>query len=81
LLKSEELTAEDVYRAGIKADELHWSLSAHGRLSGYRPRKSNQYSQSEMIVIGGGVVNGVELFAKHVQREIAERAFRACGGS
>ena len=29
----------------------------------------------EMIVIGGGVVNAWDLFAKHMNREIAERAF------
>jgi glucokinase len=28
-----------------------------------------------MIVIGGGVVNGWDLFAKHMNREVAERAF------
>jgi glucokinase len=29
----------------------------------------------EMIVIGGGVVNGWELFAKHMLHQVAERAF------
>ena len=29
----------------------------------------------EMIVIGGGVVNGWDLFAKHMNHEVAERAF------
>ena len=29
----------------------------------------------EMIVIGGGVVNGWDLFAKHALQQVAERAF------
>ena len=29
----------------------------------------------EMIVIGGGVVNGWELFEKHMLQQVAERAF------
>jgi glucokinase len=29
----------------------------------------------EMIVIGGGVVNGWDLFAKHMHQQVEERAF------
>jgi glucokinase len=29
----------------------------------------------EMIVIGGGVVNGWDLFEKHMRQQVAERAF------
>jgi len=30
----------------------------------------------EVIVIGGGLVNGRELFEKHMLQQVAERAFR-----
>src|SRR5258707_7214481 len=76
LLKSEELTAEDVYRAGIKADEL--ALEVFRRMGVYLGiglANLINILNPEMIVIGGGVVNAWELFAKHMQREMAERAF------
>src|SRR5437764_6052319 len=74
--KSEDLTAEDVYRAGIKGDEL--ALEVFRRMGVYLGiglANLINILNPEMIVIGGGVVNAWDLFAKHMHREIAERAF------
>jgi len=71
-----------VYRAGIKADEL--ALEVFRRMGVYLGiglANLIKYSQSEMIVIGGGVVNAWERLRNTWQREIADVLFRACGGS
>src|SRR5437867_5736476 len=76
LQTGEHLTSEEVYRAGIKADEL--ALEVFRRMGVYLGiglANLINILNPEMIVIGGGVVNAWELFAKHMQREIAERAF------
>ena len=76
LLRSEDLSAADVYRAGTKADEL--ALEVFRRMGVYLGiglANLINILNPEMIVIGGGVVNAWDLFAKHMNREIAERAF------
>src|SRR5881397_3559299 len=76
LLKSEALTAEDVYRAGIKADEL--ALEVFRRMGVYLGiglANLINILNPEMIVIGGGVVNGWNLFEKDMNHQVAERAF------
>src|SRR5256714_4213326 len=76
LQSGEGLTAEDIYQAGIKGDEL--ALEVFRRMGVYLGiglANLIKILNPEMIVIGGGVVNAWELFAKHMQREIAERAF------
>ncbi len=76
LLKSEDLNSEDVYRAGVEGDEL--ALEVFRRMGVYLGiglANLINIINPEMIVIGGGVVNAWDLFAKHMQREIAERAF------
>src|SRR5260221_7707700 len=76
LQTDDELTAEAVYRAGLEGDEL--ALEVFRRMGVYLGiglANLINILNPEMIVIGGGVVNAWELFAKHMQREIAERAF------
>lgn len=76
LVSQEELTAEEIYRAGMKGDEL--ALEAFRRMGVYLGiGLSNLINilNPEMIVIGGGVVSAWTLFAQYMQHEIAERAF------
>ena len=76
LHSGEDLTAEDIYQAGIKGDEL--ALEVFRRMGVYLGiglANLINILNPEMIVIGGGVVNAWELFEKHMHREIAERAF------
>lgn len=73
---SENLTSEEIYRAGIKGDEL--ALEVFRRMGiylGIGLANLINILNPEMIVIGGGVVNGWDLFAKHMNHEVAERAF------
>jgi len=72
----ESLTAEEIYRAGMKGDEL--ALEVFRRMGVYLGvglANLINILNPEMIVIGGGVVSAWELFEKHMHREIAERAF------
>jgi glucokinase len=71
-----ELTSENIYRAGIDGDEL--ALEVFRRMGVYLGiglANLINILNPEMIVIGGGVVNGWDLFAKHMKHEVAERAF------
>jgi len=76
LRPSENLTAEEIYGAGMKGDEL--ALEVFRRMGVYLGvglANLINILNPEMIVIGGGVVSAWELFEKHMHREIAERAF------
>jgi glucokinase len=73
---SDNLTAEEIYRSGMKGDEL--ALEVFRRMGVYLGvglANLINILNPEMIVIGGGVVSAWELFEKHMHREIAERAF------
>jgi glucokinase len=73
---NEDLTAEEIYQAGMKGDEL--ALEVFRRMGVYLGlglANLINILNPEMIVIGGGVVSAWELFEKHMHREIAERAF------
>lgn len=73
---SENLTSEEIYRAGMKGDEL--ALETFRRMGiylGVGLANLINILNPEMIVIGGGVVNAWELFEKHVHNQVAERAF------
>jgi glucokinase len=73
---SEDLTAEKVYRAGLEGDELAVEVFRRmGVYLGIGLANMINILNPEMIVIGGGVVNGWELFAKHALQQVAERAF------
>src|SRR5207248_5123436 len=77
LLRSgEDLTAEDIYQAGIKGDEL--ALEVFRRMGVYLGIGLVNLINiliPDMIVIGGGVVLVWELFAKHMRRARGTRAF------
>jgi len=72
----EDLTAKDVYRRGIEGDEL--ALEVFRRMGiylGVGVASLINIFNPEMIVIGGGVAAGWDLFIPHVREQIAERAF------
>ena len=76
LRTGESMTSEDVYRAGLKGDEL--ALEVFRRMGVYLGiglANLINILNPEMIVIGGGVVNAWELFEKHMHQQVAERAF------
>lgn len=71
-----DLSAETIYRAGLKNDQL--ALEVFRRMGVYLGiglANLINILNPEMIVIGGGVVNGWELFEKHMRQQVAERAF------
>ena len=77
-LNVEDLTAEKVYLAGHQGDELALSVFRRaGRYLGIGLSSLMSVIDTEIIVINGGVVNGWELFAPDMYREVSERAFEA----
>ena len=70
------LTAETIYRAGLAGDELALEIFRRmGVFLGIGLANLVNILNPEVIVIGGGVVNGWELFEKHMHQKVAERAF------
>ncbi|MCA1577607.1 MAG: ROK family protein [Acidobacteria bacterium] len=77
VLHREELTAERVYDAGRGGDELALSVfKRFGVYLGIGLANLINIIDPEIIVIAGGAVNGWDLFARDMQREVAERAVR-----
>lgn len=76
-LNREELTAERVYNAGREGDELALSVfKRFGTYLGIGLANLINILDPEIIVIAGGAVNGWNLFACDMQREVNERAVR-----
>ena len=72
----EDLTAESIFVAGKQGDELALEIFRRmGVYLGIGLANLINILNPEMIVIGGGVVNGWDLFAKHMHQQIEERAF------
>ncbi len=72
----EGLTAEDVYRAGKQGDAL--AIEVFHRMGAYLGvglANLINILNPEMIVIGGGVADGWDLFEKDVRHQIDEYAF------
>ena len=72
----EDRTAEMIFEAGQEGDEL--SLEIFRRMGVYLGiglANLINILNPEMIVIGGGVVNGWDLFEKHMHQQVEERAF------
>ena len=71
-----DLTSETIYTAGLGGDEL--ALEVFRRMGVYLGiglANLINIINPEMIVIGGGVVNGWDLFEKYMHQQVAERAF------
>ena len=76
LNKSENLTSEQVYCAGIQGDQL--ALDVFHRMGAYLGiglANLINILNPEMIVIGGGVANGWDLFAGPMLEQVSARAF------
>jgi glucokinase len=77
VLHREELTAERVYDAGRAGDELALSIfKRFGVYLGIGLANLINIIDPEIIVIAGGAVNGWDLFACDMRREVNERAVR-----
>jgi glucokinase len=73
---SEDLTSETVYQAGLQGDEL--ALEVFRRMGVYLGigiASLVNLLNPEIIVIGGGLSNGWELFEQHMRQQVIERAF------
>ena len=73
---SEDLTSETVYQAGLKGDEL--ALEVFRRMGVYLGiglASLVNLLNPAIIVIGGGLSNGWELFEQHMRQQVMERAF------
>ena len=76
LLKDQELTAEKIYEAGRKGDALALAVFERaGMYLGVALSNLINLLNPEIIVIGGGVANGWDLFVNPMRKTIAKRAF------
>ena len=74
----EKTTAEQVYDAGRSGDELALSVfKRFGMYLGIGLANLINLIDPQIIVISGGAVNGWDLFAAEMYRQVEERAFRA----
>jgi glucokinase len=72
----EDRTAAMIFEAGQQGDELALEIFRRmGVYLGIGLANLINILNPEMIVIGGGVVNGWDLFEKHMQQQVEERAF------
>ena len=72
----EDRTAEMIFEAGKKGDELALEIFRRmGVYLGIGLANLINILNPEMIVLGGGVVNGWDLFEKHMHQQVEERAF------
>ena len=72
----EDRTAEMIFEAGQQGDELALEIFRRmGVYLGIGLANLINILNPEMIVIGGGVVNGWALFEKHMHQQVEERAF------
>lgn len=72
----EDRTAETIFAAGQQGDELALEIFRRmGVYLGIGLANLINILNPEMIVIGGGVVNGWDLFEKHMHHQVEERAF------
>ncbi len=76
LQSQEDQTAEMIFEAGQHGDELALEIFRRmGVYLGIGLGNLINILNPEIIVIGGGVVNGWTLFEKHMNRQVEERAF------
>lgn len=73
---TEDLTSEKIYQAGREGDELAIEVFRQmGVYLGIGLASLINVLNPEIVVIGGGLSNGWELFEKHMHQQILERAF------
>jgi len=73
---NEDLTAEMIFEAGQEGDELALEIFRRmGVYLGIGLANLINILNPEMIVLGGGVVNGWDLFEKPMHQQVEERAF------
>jgi glucokinase len=76
LHNTEDLTSEKVYRAGREGDELAIEVFRRmGVYLGIGLASLINVLNPEIVVIGGGLSNGWDLFEKHMHQQVLERAF------
>ena len=76
LHNTEELTSAKVYEAGIAGDELAIEVFRRmGVYLGIGLASLINILNPEIVVIGGGLSNGWDLFEKHMKQQVIERAF------
>ena len=72
----DDRTAAMIFEAGKQGDELALEIFRRmGVYLGIGLANLINILNPEIIVIGGGVVNGWDLFAKHMHQQVEERAF------
>ncbi len=72
----DDRTAAMIFEAGKQGDELALEIFRRmGVYLGIGLANLINILNPEMIVLGGGVVNGWDLFAKHMHQQVEERAF------
>ena len=72
----DDRTAEMIFEAGKQGDDLALEIFRRmGVYLGIGLANLINILNPEMIVIGGGVVNGWDLFEKHMHHQVEERAF------
>ena len=76
LHNTEDLTSAKVYEAGTQGDELAIEVFRRmGVYLGIGLASLINVLNPEIVVIGGGLSNGWDLFEKHVHQQVIERAF------
>ncbi|HYU97360.1 MAG TPA: ROK family protein [Pyrinomonadaceae bacterium] len=76
LHNTEVLTSEKVYQAGREGDELAIEVFRRmGVYLGIGLASLINVLNPEIVVIGGGLSNGWDLFEKHMHQQVLERAF------
>ena len=76
LHSTEDLTSEKIYQAGIEGDELAIEVFRRmGVYLGIGLASLINVLNPEIVVIGGGLSNGWELFEQHMHQQVIERAF------
>jgi glucokinase len=76
LHRSDNLTAKTVYQSGVEGDELALEVFRRmGLYLGVGLASLVNIFNPEVIVIGGGVADGWDIFIGHVREQVLERAF------
>ena len=76
LHNTEDLTSQKIYQAGREGDELAIEVFRRmGVYLGIGLASLINVLNPEIVVIGGGLSNGWDLFEKHMRQQVIERAF------